>query len=82
MACGPAGVKVEWDAEPTQVIRNQLLGWQSSVENRGMIRFEPAGDGGTRVTVRLAYDPPAGNLRHAIASAHGHTTTREELLAS
>lgn len=34
------------------------------------MRFEPA-DGGTRVLVRMSYNPPAGALGHAVAMLFG-----------
>ena len=68
---GPAGTPVEWDATLTESRRPEVLAWQSdpgsTVENAGMIRFEPEGNG-TRVTVHLSYTPPAGALGHAVAA--------------
>ncbi|MGH7859607.1 MAG: SRPBCC family protein, partial [Candidatus Binatia bacterium] len=69
-----AGIPFEWDAEITEVIPNELLAWESvesaSVRNAGVIRFERTPDG-TRVHVRLSYNPPAGALGHAFARLLG-----------
>jgi uncharacterized membrane protein len=35
------------------------------------VRFEPNGDGGTRVSVELSYIPPAGAFGHAVAAIFG-----------
>lgn len=72
---GPAGVPVEWDAEITRVIPNEMIAWKSvegsPVANAGYVLFEPTEDGGTEVTVRISYNPPAGALGDAIARAFG-----------
>lgn len=71
---GPAGIAVQWDAEVTRLEPNHLLAWRSlpgsRVENAGMVYFEPF-DGGTRLHVRLSYNPPAGALGHAVAALFG-----------
>ena len=60
---GPAGVEVEWDAEVTRAEPGRLLSWATvetaPVESFGTVRFVPV-DGGTRVDVRLSYNPPLG----------------------
>ncbi len=72
---GPLGGDVVWDAVTTQMVENEMLGWQSvpesGITNSGTVRFEPLTGGGTRVHVRLAYSPPAGKIGHAIASLLG-----------
>ena len=72
---GPAGVPVEWDAVITKQVPERLLAWKSvegeAVQSAGIVRFDPNPDGSTRVTVRLAYNPPAGALGHAVASFFG-----------
>lgn len=72
---GPAGTTVEWDAEITKMIPNEMIAWKSTedatVANAGYVLFEPNDQGGTEVTVRLSYNPPAGALGHAIAKAFG-----------
>jgi uncharacterized membrane protein len=68
---GPAGTTIEWDAEITQLLENELLSWKSvegaAVEHAGTLRFEPTADGGTRVDIKMSYNPPAGAAGHAIA---------------
>ena len=72
---GPAGTTVEWDAEITRMIPNEMIAWKSvegsTVDNAGYVLFEPNDQGGTEVTVRLSYNPPAGALGHAIAKVFG-----------
>jgi uncharacterized membrane protein len=72
---GPAGVVVEWEAIITQQVPERLLAWKSvegqPLKSAGTVRFDPNPDGSTRVTVRLAYNPPAGALGHAVASFFG-----------
>ena len=72
---GPAGTTVEWDAEITRMEPNEMIAWRSTqdatVPNAGYVIFEPNEQGGTEVTVRLSYSPPAGAIGHAIAKAFG-----------
>lgn len=71
---GPAGTHVEFDAEVTRAIPNQLLAWRTlpgaTVAHGGVIRFEPEGDR-TRLQVRMSYNPPAGWIGHGVASLFG-----------
>jgi uncharacterized membrane protein len=72
---GPAGTTVEWEAEITQLIPNRILAWKSvdgaAIRNIGVIHFEPAPNDGARLDIRLAYNPPAGALGHAVAALFG-----------
>jgi uncharacterized membrane protein len=73
---GPAGITFEWDALITRLVPNQVLAWKSvegsTVENAGIIRFEPANGGrSTRLDIRLSYNPPAGALGHGFARLLG-----------
>ncbi|QEH38810.1 Polyketide cyclase / dehydrase and lipid transport [Aquisphaera giovannonii] len=65
-AKAPAGMTVQWDAEITKDVPNQLIGWESvggRVDTRGSVRFAPAPGGrGTEVHVRMWVDPPGGAL--------------------
>ena len=75
-AKGPAGKRIEWEAEITDDRRNELIAWRSlegsSVENSGSVRFEEAPGGrGTLVRVELNYRPPAGLLGATIAKLLG-----------
>jgi uncharacterized membrane protein/uncharacterized protein YwbE len=72
---GPAGIDVEWTSEVVCMEPNAAIAWRSTpdseVKHEGEVHFEPTGDGGTRVTVRLCYVPPAGVFGHAVASLLG-----------
>lgn len=75
VARGPAGSRVEWDAEITEWEPKERIAWESTgdgtVRNAGQVRFQPDDAGGTRVDVHLWYNPPAGAVGHAIASLFG-----------
>ena len=70
-ARGPAGKVFEWDAEILQDIPGQLLSWRSlpgaDVISAGSVNFDEVPGGGTRVTVRLQYDPPGGKIGAYVA---------------
>lgn len=72
---GPAGIPVEFDTEVSSLVPNERLGWRtiegSPVAHAGLVRFEPAGDGRTRVHVRMSYNPPGGWIGHGVAAAFG-----------
>jgi uncharacterized membrane protein len=72
---GPAGVPVQWTAEVTRIVPDELIAWRctadSTVRHSGSVRFADNGAGGTRVSVRLSYMPPAGAFGHAVASLFG-----------
>jgi uncharacterized membrane protein len=72
---GPAGAPVQWTAEVTRILPDELIEWrgsaESTVQHWGSVRFADNGTGGTRVTVRLSYVPPAGAFGHAVASLFG-----------
>jgi uncharacterized membrane protein len=67
---GPGGSRFEWNSVLTEQNRPNRLAWRSEpgaeVPNSGSIQFERH-RGGTLVTVRMAYSPPAGALGHAFA---------------
>jgi uncharacterized membrane protein len=71
---GPAGSRVQWDAEVTRFEPNRVLAWQTEpgavVESSGLVHFEREGDA-TRVRVEMTYHPPAGALGHGVASFLG-----------
>lgn len=72
---GPAGIPVEWEAAITKQIPNQLLAWESvagsTVEQKGVVRFLPNGNGGSRAEVKMSYLPPAGVAGHVVAKLFG-----------
>jgi uncharacterized membrane protein len=79
---GPAGMAFEWDALITRLIPNQVLAWKSvegsTVENAGIIHFEPFHGGrSTRLDIRMSYNPPAGALGHAFARLLGADPKRQ-----
>jgi uncharacterized membrane protein len=71
---GPAGTQFEFDSVLTEQSKNRRLAWRSEpgaqIPNSGSVEFEPY-RGGTRVTVRFSYSPPAGALGHGLASLLG-----------
>ena len=76
VAKGPAGLKVEWDAEIINEVENKVIGWRSlpgaDVVTAGSVNFSPAPDGrGTEVSVHLQYEPPAGKAGALVASLLG-----------
>jgi len=72
----PAGVRLEWDAEIINDMPNELIAWRSvagsDVMHAGSVRFEPTAGGACIVRVTLQYDPPGGELGHAMAALFGH----------
>jgi uncharacterized membrane protein len=41
------------------------------VHTEGVVRFAPASDGGTRISIHMHYSPPAGVLGHGLARVFG-----------
>jgi uncharacterized membrane protein len=72
---GPAGMPVEFDAEVSAFVPNEVFAWRTvegaPVGHAGLVRFEPTGDGRTRVHIRMSYNPPGGWMGHAVAAAFG-----------
>lgn len=72
---GPAGSKVEWDAEMTVCLPNERVGWKTlpdqGVEHAGTVRFAEVLGGKTRLDIHLSYNPPAGRLGHLVAQLFG-----------
>lgn len=77
---GIAGTRIEWDAILTESRRPAALAWKTepgaAVQHVGSIHFEPSHNG-TRVTVRVAYDPLAAAMGHGIAVLLGNNPKRE-----
>ena len=78
---GPAGFPVKWNAALTEFIPNKIIAWKSepgsAIANAGIVRFDPNNGAGTRVTVRMSYNPPAGAIGHAFAKVFGADPKRE-----
>jgi len=75
-AAAPGEIPVQWDAEITRDIRDEMIGWRSlegsPIETAGYVRFEPvAGERGTVVRVALEYGLPAGRAGAIIATLFG-----------
>jgi uncharacterized membrane protein len=72
---GPAGAPMEFDAEVSAFVPNEAFGWRtiegSPVAHAGLVRFDPVGDGQTRVHIRMSYNPPGGWIGHSLAAAFG-----------
>jgi uncharacterized membrane protein len=82
VAKGPAGSRVEWDAEVSEDVPNQLIAWRSlpgaDVDNAGSVRFQPATGGrGTIVRVDMHYRPPAGKAGAWIAKMLGQSPEKQ-----
>jgi uncharacterized membrane protein len=82
VAKGPAGLRVEWDAEIVTDRPNELIAWRSleggGVDNSGWVRFEPAvGGRGTVVRVAMDYYPPAGALGETVAKLLGEDPEKQ-----
>ncbi len=76
VATGPAGKRVEWDAEIYNEKENELIAWRSlpgaDVTNAGSVHFEQAPGGrGTYVKVTLNYNPPGGKAGMLVAKLFG-----------
>jgi uncharacterized membrane protein len=72
---GPGGVPVTWEAEITADVPNELIAWRtvpgSAVQSSGIVQFEPTSTGGTRINIRMRYQPPADAVGHAAARLFG-----------
>jgi uncharacterized membrane protein len=87
IAKAPSGRVVEWDAEIVNEITGELIAWRAlqnaNVTSTGSVTFRPEPGGrGTRVHLRLQYDPPAAKLRASVAWLMGHdpaAAIREDL---
>lgn len=71
---GPGGLPIEWQAVVTEQVPGELIAWRSEpgsmLENAGVVRFRPD-SGGTRVDLRLCYQPPAGGGGGAVSELLG-----------
>lgn len=80
MVQGPAGSQFEWDSVLTEQSKGKRLAWRSEpgaqIANAGSVTFEPY-RGGTLVTVRLSYTPPAGMVGHGLAVLLGSDPKRQ-----
>lgn len=81
VAKAPVGTKVEWDAEVTHDLENELIAWRSlegaTVANAGSVRFLHFADHVTEVRVSLEYAPPGGRLGAFIATLFGENPEQQ-----
>jgi uncharacterized membrane protein len=75
-ASAPFDRTVEWDAEITDEVPDERIGWRSTgdadVPNTGKVWFVPAPDGvSTEVHVVIVYDLPGGAIGKAFAKYFG-----------
>lgn len=72
---GPAATSISWETRIVESIPNQLLSFRSQpgslVRGAGIVRFQPEGDRGTRISLRMSYNPPAAAIGHAVAILFG-----------
>jgi uncharacterized membrane protein len=80
IAKGPAGMRVEWDAEIINEEENRVIGWRSlegaDVVSAGSVNFREC-DGATEIVVRLQYSPPAGRMGALIARLFGEEPSQQ-----
>jgi uncharacterized membrane protein len=82
IAKGPARSHVEWDAEIIEDVPNERIVWRSlekaDVRTAGTVRFERTPEGrGTRMTVNMLYQAPAGKLGAGIARLFGQSPEKQ-----
>lgn len=75
VARGPGRKRYRWEALIVRELPDRLIEWRSvgrtTVPNQGLVRFEPAPEGGTEVSVDLCYEPPGGRAGAAVAALLG-----------
>jgi uncharacterized membrane protein len=75
VAIGPAGKRLEWDAEIYNEVPYELIAWRSlpgsDVVHAGSVHFEPNAGRGTKVKVVLNYNVPGGKLTALFAKPFG-----------
>jgi uncharacterized membrane protein len=68
---GPAGLNIEWDAEVSTDIPNEMISWRSvngDIDNTGTARFRrAAGNRGTEVELDVRFKPKGGDPGEKIA---------------
>lgn len=82
VARAPLGRRVEWDAEITEDIPNQLIAWRSGegaeAPNSGSVTFTPApGNRGTEVLVEVDYQLPGGVIGDTLAKLFGEAPQQQ-----
>lgn len=82
VAKGPAGTKVEWDAEIIIDTPNEVISWRSlegaDFDHAGSVRFERAPGGrGTIVRVKMQYRTVAGRVGSTVAKLLGQSPEKQ-----
>jgi uncharacterized membrane protein len=83
---GPAGMRVEWDAEIISDEPNELISWKSTAQadvvSAGSVVFRSLGSEQTQVAVHFQYAPPGGTIGRSLAAVLGQdpdVQVREDL---
>ncbi|MBX5493091.1 MAG: SRPBCC family protein [Chloroflexi bacterium] len=72
------GQTKEWDAEITEQVPDERIAWRSTsgAKNAGVVTFHRLGDGLTRVTLQMEYEPEGA--AESIGDALGFVSRRVE----
>jgi uncharacterized membrane protein len=72
------GQTKEWDAEITEQVPDERIAWRSTsgAQNAGVVTFHRLGDGLTRVTLQMEYEPEG--TAESIGDALGFVSRRVE----
>lgn len=66
----PSGEVLSWDTRVTKYLPNAVIAWRSApgsvVDCNGLIRFAPNESGGTRLEIKVDYDPCHTGLSDAL----------------
>jgi uncharacterized membrane protein len=78
---GPGGIGLRYDAVVTKKEPPEWFAWRSErstlLRHAGIVHLAPTASGGTRIEVRLSYNPPAGALGHVVAHILGADPKRQ-----
>ena len=82
VAIGPAGKRIEWDAEIVLEEENRRIEWRSlegsDIDHQGAVRFEAAPGGrGSFVRVEMVYNPPGGLFGGGVAKLFGRAPEQQ-----
>lgn len=81
IAKGPAGMRIEWDAEIIHEEENRVIAWRSlehaDVVSAGSVNFREASGGETEIAVKLQYEPPAGRVGALVAKLFGEEPSQQ-----
>lgn len=76
---GPAGIPLHWEAQTTKVVPSETFAWKtvdgSRQHHAGIARFQRTARG-TRIDMRVSYEPLAGRFGHAVATLLGANPKR------